>query len=304
MIKGQIDKYCFTYCLEGNASHPALLFLHGFMGDRQEFNQQVKALAQNFYCVTLDLPAHSDSYLLNQSCKEVNYCCNYDVSMNYSQVNPENSLLESSYTIAAIANLLINFLDFLGIQRCIPVGYSMGGRIALYLAAHFPQFCDRLILESTSAGLSSTSARSDRLAQDLQIATKLAAATPTEFKEFLDGWYRQPIFANLRSHPHFADLCDRRLKQQPMALAKCLYSLSVARQRSLWQDLPQIEMPVLLIAGALDSKFVQIHQQMARSLPSVQLEVIPDCGHNVHFEQPHIFTALIQDFVISQKKDF
>jgi 2-succinyl-6-hydroxy-2,4-cyclohexadiene-1-carboxylate synthase len=280
MIKGQIGKYCFTYCLEGSASHPALLFLHGFMGDRQEFNQHIRSLSSYFYCIVIDLPAHGDSSL-----------CGYSYS-------DDTVLLEPYYTMPAIVDLLIKFLDFLGIQRCTPVGYSMGGRIALYLAVHFPQYCDRLILESTSAGLTTPSAKSDRLAQDLQIATKLATATPSQFEAFLDDWYRQPIFANLHAHPHFAELRDRRLTQRPLELAKCLYSLSVGRQRSLWQDLPQIEMPILLITGALDSKFVQIHQQMARSLPSVQLEVIADCGHNVHFEQPQIFTALIQKFVL------
>lgn len=283
MSKGQIGKYDFTYWLEGDASHPVLLFLHGFMGNRQEFNQHIRSLSPYFYCIAIDLPAHGDSSLGGYS---------------HSSHSNDTFLLEPYYTMDAIANLLIEFLDFLGIKRCSPVGYSMGGRVALYLAVNFPKYCDRLILESTSAGLTTPSARSDRLAQDLQTATKLATATPAQFREFLDDWYRQPIFANLHVHPHFAELRDRRLAQRPLELAKCLYSLSVARQRSLWQDLPQIEMPVLLIAGALDSKFVQIHQQMARSLPSAQLEVVADCGHNVHFEQPQIFTALIREFVL------
>jgi 2-succinyl-6-hydroxy-2,4-cyclohexadiene-1-carboxylate synthase len=300
MIKGQIGKYCFAYQLEGDPSQPVLLFLHGFMGDRQEFEQQIRALSSYFYCITLDLPAHGDSYLLNELLIRSHLLSNEDEKKNIPET--ASFLLEPCYTIPAIADFLIQFLDSLRIQRCTPVGYSMGGRIALYFAIHFPQYCDRLILESTSAGLALPSARSDRLAQDLQIASKLAQATPTQFKEFLDDWYRQPIFANLRSHPHFTNLCDRRLRQQPLALAKCLYSLSVARQRSLWQDLPEIKIPLLLIAGALDSKFVEIHQQMARSLPCAQLEIISQCGHNVHFQQPQIFTASIHSFLQNPKQ--
>ncbi|WP_199301946.1 alpha/beta fold hydrolase [Pseudanabaena cinerea] len=302
MIKGQIGKYCFAYQLEGDPSQPAMLFLHGFMGDRQEFDQQIRALSPYFYCIAIDLPAHGDSYLLSELLIGSHSISNHESQRSHGQGESAPILLEPCYTMPAIAHLLIEFLELLSIQRCTLVGYSMGGRIALYLAINFPQYFDRLILESTSAGLTTPSARGDRLVQDLLIASKLAAATPTQFQEFLDDWYRQPIFANLRLHPHFTDLGDRRFKQKPLALAKCLYTLSVARQRSLWQDLPTLKIPVLLITGDLDLKFVQVHQQMARLLPFAHLAFAPRCGHNVHFEQPQTFTAIVQNFVFLQNK--
>ena len=170
----------------------------------------------------------------------------------------------------------------------------MGGRLALYLTIHFPQYFQRVVLESASAGLSSAATRSDRLAKDMQMATNLETG---DFRLFLENWYQQPIFANLRSHPHFAQMLEQRLNNSPSQLAKSLRNLSTGKQPSLWEKLPEIEVPLLLLVGELDAKFIQINQQMAQGCKFSQLEIIPNCGHNIHFENPDIFTEKIQTFL-------
>lgn len=273
MLKVQIDNYCFSYCSKGDSNNPTILFLHGFMGDRLEFKTAIAVLSEQFYCVAIDLQGHGQTEAIDRDNDHDDY-----------------------YTIQSTANFVIKFLDLLRLERCFLVGYSMGGRVALYLALYFPQYFHRVVLESASAGLRSTKERSDRLAKDRQLAAKLETS---DFRLFLENWYQQPIFATLRSHPDFPQLLAHRFHNSPAQLAKSLRNLSTGMQPSLWELLSENEIPLLLIVGDLDLKFVQINRQMQSLCKQAQLEIMPSCGHNIHFENPIVFIEKVQSFLTS-----
>jgi 2-succinyl-6-hydroxy-2,4-cyclohexadiene-1-carboxylate synthase len=165
------------------------------------------------------------------------------------------------------------------------------------LTIHFPKYFSKVVLESASAGLRTDMERSDRLARDQQLADKLENLEISDFRLFLENWYQQKIFGNLRSHSNFPQLLEQRLQNPPIELAKSLRDLGTGRQPSLWEKLPEIEIPLLLLVGELDAKFVQINQQMAQGCKFSQLEIIPNCGHNIHFENPDIFIEKVQTFL-------
>ncbi|TYQ30608.1 2-succinyl-6-hydroxy-2,4-cyclohexadiene-1-carboxylate synthase [Pseudanabaena sp. UWO310] len=270
-LKIQIDNYFFSYYAEGASHNPPILFLHGFMGDRFEFTQTMSVLSKRYYCVAIDLLGHGNTEVIDRQKDR-----------------------DDNYTIQSTANFVIKFLDLLRIDRCFLVGYSMGGRVALYLALHFPKYFSRVVLESASAGLSAIAERSDRLDRDRQLATKLET---DDFKAFLEKWYQQPIFAHLRSHPNFERMLEQRLHNSPTQLAKSLRNLSTGMQPSLWEKLPTNQIPLLLLVGELDAKFVQIARQMTQSTKLAQLEVIASCGHNIHWEFPQLFAEKVQIFL-------
>lgn len=271
-LKVQIDNYWFTYFSEGDSTKPVILFLHGFMGDIHEFKKAIMVLSKRFYCVAVDLPGHGNSYVNDQ-------------------VNDQDCY----YTIQFTANFVIKFLALLRVDRCFLVGYSMGGRLALYLALHYPQYFYKVVLESASAGLCNVSERSDRLDKDRKLATELESG---DFQLFLENWYQQPIFASMRSRPDFMQMFEQRLKNSPIRLAKSLRNLSIGVQPSLWEYLTANKLPLLLLAGELDIKFVQINRQMQQMSKFSKLEIIPNCGHNIHFENLDVFIEKIQDFFV------
>ncbi len=276
-LKVQIDNYRFTYFCKGDLSHPAILFLHGFMGDCTEFEEAIADASKQFYCVAINLPAHGETDVTEQTTDQVADQDDY-------------------YTIQSTANLVIRFLGFLRIEQCFLVGYSMGGRLALYLAIYFPHYFRKVVLESASAGLLTTAEKSDRLAKDQKLATELENLEHGDFRLFLENWYQQSIFASLRSHPNFPQMLEKRLNNSPAQLAKSLRNLSLGRQPSLWESLPENEVPLLLLVGELDLKFVQINQQMQQLCKLSQLDIVPNCGHNIHFENPNLFIERMQSF--------
>lgn len=276
-LKVQIDNYRFTYFCKGDLSHPAILFLHGFMGDRTEFELAIADISKQFYCVAINLPAHGEIDVIKQMTDQIADQDDY-------------------YTIQSTANLVIKFLDFLRIEQCFLVGYSMGGRLALYLTIYFPQYFHKVVLESASAGLRTAAEKSDRLAKDQKLATELEHLKHHDFRLFLENWYQQSIFASLRSHPNFSQMLEKRLNNSPAQLAKSLRNLSIGMQPSLWEKLSENEVPLLLLVGELDLKFVQVNQQMQQLCKLSQLQIVPNCGHNIHFENPNLFIEKIQSF--------
>lgn len=193
----------------------------------------------------------------------------------------------------ATAIALIDLLDTLKIAQAALIGYSMGGRLALYLAIHYPHRFPKVVLESASPGLKTQSERQARLEQDQALATQIE----TNFPEFLTKWYEQPLFDSFRQHPSFAKILAQRSEHLPSGLAHSLRQMSIGNQPNLWSSLAQCQQPILLLVGARDRKFVQINQQMATLCRTAKLMIAPELGHNIHFENNLLFQDCLTDFL-------
>ena len=262
-----LGNYHWHYGTAGDSQRFPLVFFHGFLGNYQEFAPAITALSQQFYCLAVDLPGHGQTTVKGD---------------------------DRCYTLENTALGLIHWLDFLEINTCGLVGYSMGGRLGLYLTLHFPEWFVISILESTSPGLKTEQEREQRRAQDAQWIHRLQQEP---LNTVLQAWYAQPLFATLRHHPQFPQLFAQRLQNDPQGLARSLQYLGTGQQPSLWPALPQLTRPLYLITGEADRKFVQIHQQMAAYSPLIQTAVLPHCGHNSHWEQPTAFIAKIRPWL-------
>ena len=65
--------------------------------------------------------------------------------------------------------------------------------------------------------------------------------------------------------------------------------LGPGAQPPLFDDLPRLNVPVLLVAGALDRTFVAHAMDLERRIPGAEVREIADAGHAVHLEQPAAF---------------
>ena len=86
------------------------------------------------------------------------------------------------------------------------------------------------------------------------------------------------------------------MMNNPLSLAKSLRLMGSGVQPSLWHKLRQIKIPVVLVVGALDHKFVAINQKMLADCSTAFMKIVENTGHNVHFEQPTKFSQIIKQF--------
>jgi len=266
-----LENYYFNYSLINPIDKPVILFLHGFMGNIDEFDEAIKLLADEFSYLTLDLPGHGKTEVLGG---------------------------DEYYSMPNTAQGIINLLDKLKIPKCFLVGYSMGGRLALYLALHFPERFFKVILESASPGLATQTERLERIKRDTQIGRKLARITSKiAFVDFLSNWYNQAIFGYIKNHPQYDQMVENRSQNNPQELDKSLRFMGTGCQPNLWTKLAQNTIPMLLLAGEYDGKFVNINTEMAKVCELTQLTIIDNAGHNIHFENTLAFVKILREFL-------
>lgn len=237
------------------------------MGHAEDWRGISTGLDERFFCVAVDLPGHGASL----------------------------GLPPDRYTMEGAARSVLDVLNATGVDRATVVGYSMGGRLALYLALRHPDCCAGLFLESASPGLEDATERAARRSADEQKAKRLESG---DFREFLRDWYRQPLFAPLaRDEGLLRRTIEDKLGNDPHELAKSLRGMSTGNQPSLWEELPELRVPALAVAGELDEKFVGISRRMATMCPYMETSVVPGAGHNVHVENPDEHLSLLRNFL-------
>lgn len=196
---------------------------------------------------------------------------------------------------AAAADLSALLSGWVGQTPVHVVGYSMGGRLALYFALHYAEQVRSLVLESASPGLRTESERVTRRASDEMLAARIEReGVPA----FVDHWEQIPLFASQARLPLQVRLHERqqRLKNRAVGLANSLRGMGTGAQPSLWELLPTLSVYTLILAGALDDKFVGIAREMAAIMPHAQTQIIADAGHTVHLEQPVVFGGTLRAF--------
>ncbi|KAI7758074.1 hypothetical protein M8C21_033587 [Ambrosia artemisiifolia] len=271
--------------LGDNRNDNVIVFLHGFLGTSEDWIPIMKAMSASSRCIAFDLPGHGGSKMH----------ANNDMGQG------------ANLSMKVVADILHKLLLILTTSKVTVVGYSMGARIALYIALRCNYMVKGAVLISGSPGLDDEVKRKVRSVKDDFLA---CAVISYGLDLFIETWYSGELWRSLRSHPRFNQIVASRMKHNDVqALAKALSDLSTGRQPSLWDDLKHNKSPLLLIVGDRDEKFKKIGHSMCSKLEegkddSVKhlhtLVKIPDSGHAVHIENPlHVINS-ISEFVTRQ----
>jgi 2-succinyl-6-hydroxy-2,4-cyclohexadiene-1-carboxylate synthase len=232
-----------------------LVLLHGFTQTRQSWRRTVAALGGRYRALAPDLPGHGQA----------------------AERRPASFSACAAY-VRALAG-----------DRCVLVGYSMGGRIALHTALATPGTVDRLVLIGASPGLADPAEREQRRRADEALAGRIETIGMPAFAE---EWGAQPLFAGQDARVAAAAHADR-LGNTPEGLAAALRGLGTGAMTPLWDRLPQLAMPVTLVVGERDENFRAIAERMAAALPDARLAVVDGSGHAAQLERPDAVAAAI-----------
>ncbi len=171
----------------------------------------------------------------------------------------------------------------------------LDGRPHRPLACCFlPGAVDRLVLVGASPGLEDAAERAARKAADDALADRIEAdGVPA----FVDYWESIPLFASQRDLPteQQAGIRAGRLDNSAVGLANSLRGMGTGVQPFV--DVRALPMPVLALAGALDTKFTAFGREMATLLPDGRFAEIDGAGHAAHIERPSACFALIEAFI-------
>lgn len=251
---------------ESGQGDTAVVFLHGNSSSKQIFAAQLQsALSERHRLVAIDLPGHGDS----EDARDP----------------------QSSYTLPGYASVVREVLRALDIERYVLVGWSLGGHIAIELAAEEPR----------PRGLVLTGA--PPFAKSPESLGEAFRPTPhmmlTGKPEFTDE--EALTYARAGSTPEL-DTSDFRYRDarrtDGRARARMVGSIGEGLGVDQRRTVEEVAVPLAIFNGEGDVFLNPDYFAKPRYASLWRGEVIriPGAGHAPFFEQPAVYNQLLQSF--------
>lgn len=267
----EIDGHKLHYLDWGVEGRPPLLLVHGGMQTAHSWDMVAVALKQHYHVVAVDLRGHGDSDW------------------------------EGDYGYEAHARDLEGLIAHLGWERLVLVGLSLGGLAAMQYAAQHSDALDALAVVDIGPELNTTG------------ANKIIdfARTPGEL-DSIDEFIERAVQFNPRRDPNALRYSlSHNLRQLPNGKWTWKYDTRVASNRGepreapapgyfseLWERLPQIACPTLVVRGAESNVFMEkTGARMAELLPDGRFVTVQDAGHTVPQDNPVAFLETLSAFL-------
>lgn len=236
--------------------------IHGFGGSASDWEKLKLNMGSDLEWISLVLPGHA---------KELP--CEW---------------LGISSPEAALQYLRTKIQKLVGSEPFLFLGYSLGGRLALQLAADFPQA--KIVLLSSGLGYQRPEESAERRKRDADWAELFALKGEDAWR----SWYEQGVFA--ASLPFLASSEGKEWvmgkSHDYSALAAALVLFSPGSHDYLGPNLAAIDSPLYLV-GEKDEAYVSLSNAVRQLNPGAVVEKISGVGHILHQEAPHAVAAQI-----------
>lgn len=241
-----------------NPGAPPLLFLNSIGTSLEMWDHQARALADRYEIIRFDARGHGGS--------------TFD--------GPAEA------TIELLANDALAVLDACGIGRAHLCGLSLGGMVAMHVAARHPKRVLKAALCNTTPYMP------PREMWDTRIETVRAQGIDPLVEATLQRWFTAAFH---RAHPEEVDKVRSQLRRANRAgFAACCAAIRDMDQR---ESIRAITTPTLVIGGTQDGGTTPAHaREIVQAIPGARL-VLLEAAHLTNIERPEEFTAALDGFL-------
>lgn len=260
----EVNDSTYAYTISGSGE--PLVLLHGFTGSSVTWKKYIATWRETYKVITIDLPGHG------------------------------KTAIESGKSMREFAKDLSQIFNRLQIDTAHLLGYSMGGRAALAFTIEYPELVRSLILESASPGIEGSVQRLERQEADEKLAKRI---NTMGINKFVAEWENIALFDSQKSLPIPIQetIRQERMAQTASGLSQSLLHMGTGTQDSQWDKLAGITLPVLLIVGEYDKKFVELNELMVKLMRTAEIITVLDAGHAVHVEKMEKFAMIVSKFI-------
>ena len=203
----------------------------------------------------------------------------------------------AGYTVEDYAKDLASFIDKLGLENAVLVGWSMGVQVALQA---FPAVRDRLAGLVLVGGTARFTTADDYPHGKPPVEVKglglrLRRDHQKTMGDFFKGMFAEQELDKAQYQRIIHEIVMGGHSPDQEAARESLNILSTVDQRD---RLPQVDRPVLLVHGELDTICpASASEYMAGRLPMATLEIFHGCGHAPFMTRPEQFNELLRSFL-------
>ncbi len=252
---------------------PVIVIIHGLYGSSDNWMNMGKKLAENHTVYMIDQRNHGRS--------------------PFSEDNSYDDM----------KNDLTEFFETHGIEKATLLGHSMGGKVAMWFAADFPEKVEKLVIADIAPKnyLQNLHSSQFHLHQNILLAMqeidfstikKRNEVDDRLAEKFEDSRIRQFLLKNVTR--------DKKLKQYRWRLnVEVLYEFLeeiVSGVNREWLDdrIPVTNYPVIFIRGMRSNYILPEDEKLIKTIyPEARIVDIPDAGHWLHAEQPGKFMEAV-----------
>jgi pimeloyl-ACP methyl ester carboxylesterase len=212
------------------------------------------------------------------------------VSYDHRGVGQSRVPLES-ITDDTIIDDVFGVMDKLEIEKCVLVGESMGGRVAINAVLRHPERFDGLILIASPSRLKTRMSDEEFTKQQIMFRQQYE-----EFvTEFVTACFPEPNSDHLIQWG--IDICFRTKTEEAI---RYLRIFEGPDEDHLDLPLSRIAIPTLIIHGKLDN-LVPLEEAkiLASSIPNAELRIFENAGHAPSVSQPHKVVRTIEEWFTS-----
>jgi pimeloyl-ACP methyl ester carboxylesterase len=241
---------------------PALVLLHGLGSSHLTWSAVDAAFARQFTVYEVDLPGFGYS----------------DKPAGITSARAEASFVDQ-------------FLASRGVERATVIGHSMGGDVALWLAAEHPDRVERLVI--VDAAEIGEAAAVFRLAATPVVGDLMlkATTTPLTLPRMMADPYVQKQALTQDMSKQYARMYWSPGARQAMVELAASYDVDKA---ALLGSIGGVPAPTLIVWADHDPYFpVAVGEHLRDLLPEAEMHVIANSGHLPQEEQPAIFGDLV-----------
>jgi pimeloyl-ACP methyl ester carboxylesterase len=275
----KVDDQRLIYTVAGRPEAPPLILLHGFVSHRGIWRQTLATCQSHYYGVAVDLLGFGDS----------------------------DKPIDADYTPLAQARRVLQLVDALGFERFALAGHSMGGQIALVIAALLaPERVTRLLTVASVVTGQLTPVVS-HLAYPQIVFGALFPGLYALWRQWArHPWYGAAMFQHwfhrLDAVPFQEWAIDREMALQPGIHQPAYQAAEGIRRLNLTPHLKRITIPTLVIVGRQD-QIVPITDSLAiaEQVADAQLMMIDHCGHFPMYEHPQHYTCIVQNWMLDNR---
>lgn len=240
---------------EEHGEGPVLILIHGFCESREIWNNLIPDLSSHFRVITIDLPGFGKS-----------------------------PIIKSNLTIKAVAEEVLERIKSLHIQKCVVIGHSLGGYIAI--AEQRPDLIKGLCLFHSTASSDSEEKKRNR---DKVIAFIEKTGVHPFIETFVSGLFHKK---SQESHDIVHKIASKTSKNTIIS-----YSRAMRDRPDMMGFLASFSNKILLIAGENDTIISKSAlEEQAKLIPNGKLVILAETGHMGMYEDVKHSLSALKDF--------
>ncbi|MDT8872058.1 alpha/beta hydrolase [Komagataeibacter rhaeticus] len=257
------------YVEEAGSGIP-ILFIHGFGGNYNSWEPQMRYFSRRYRCVTYAARGYPPS----------------DIPTDPQAYSQDMAVADA-----------VAVMDGLGLERAHVVGLSMGGFTTVHMGLKVPERCLSLTIAGAGYGC-----EPGREAYFRDVSLKVA-----DNFEQMGAEAFAPIYGQGASRVQFQnkdprgwnDFVTRLATHSTLGAALTMRGVQARRPsfHELERELSRMEVPALIMNGDEDDHCLLPGLFLKRVLPAAGLAVLPKTGHTLNLEEPDLFNTLLAEFL-------